>query len=245
MFAHEKLTVYERAVDFAAKAAVWTTTWDKKHALVGQLSRATESILLNLAEAARRRGAPGRLVIADYAIGSSLECAACLDVARIKELLTPQQCHEEKYQLCEITKMLIGLRKAWAQSTVREKPLPYPTESLVPPREPLFHHEALKLYREALSFMEWFVSRSGAKELSNRLFRQMDEAGTSLVLNIAEGNGRYAELDHRRFLQIAQSAAVKAAVYLDLCVHRALLVESEASAGKEFLRGISAMVDGF
>ena len=54
-----------------------------------------------------------------------------------------------------------------------------------------------------------------------------------MVLNIAEGNGRYAELDHHRFLQIAQSAAVKGAVFLDLGVERALLGETEATAGKE------------
>jgi len=46
-------------------------------------------------------------------------------------------------------------------------------------------------------------------------------------------------------LQIAQSAAVEGAVYLDLSVERALLAETEASAGKEMLRGISAMVAGF
>jgi len=48
-----------------------------------------------------------------------------------------------------------------------------------------------------------------------------------------------------RFLQTAQSAAVKGAVYLDLGVERALLAETEASAGKEMLRRISAMVAGF
>ena len=54
MFAHEKLQVYGKALDFAAKTAAWTSTWDKKHALVDHLSRATESIALNLAEAARQ-----------------------------------------------------------------------------------------------------------------------------------------------------------------------------------------------
>jgi hypothetical protein len=49
MFDHEKLQVYGKALDFTAKAAVWTSTWDKKHALVDHLSRANESILLNLA----------------------------------------------------------------------------------------------------------------------------------------------------------------------------------------------------
>ncbi len=245
MFAHEKLQVYDKALDFAAQAAGWTSTWDKKHALVDHLSRAAESVLLNLAEAARQRGVPARLRIVDYAIGSSLECAGCLDVARIKELLTQQDCHQEKQRLCEITKMLIGLRKAWAQSVVREEPLAYPTKSSKEPPGQLFHHESLEVYRAALSFMEWFVSQPGAKELSNRLLRQMDEAGTSMVLNIAEGNGRYAELDHHRFLQIAQSAAVKGAVYLDLAAERALLVEAETGEGKEMLRRISAMVAGF
>jgi hypothetical protein len=46
-------------------------------------------------------------------------------------------------------------------------------------------------------------------------------------------------------LQIAQSAAVKGAGFLDLGVERAFLVETEATAGKEMLRRISAMVAGF
>ncbi len=66
-----------------------------------------------------------------------------------------------------------------------------------------------------------------------------------MVLNIAEGNGRYAELDHHRFLQMAQSAVFKGADFLDLGVERAFLVETEATAGKEMLRRISAMVAGF
>jgi hypothetical protein len=56
---------------------------------------------------------------------------------------------------------------------------------------------------------------------------------------------RYAELDHHRFLQIAQSAAVKGGVFLDLGAERAFLVETEATAGKEMLGRISAMVAGF
>jgi four helix bundle protein len=245
MFAHEKLQVYGKALDFAAKAAAWAVSWDKRHSLLDHLLRAADSIALNLAEAARQHGAPARLRTVDYAIGSSLECAGCLDLARIKELLTHQHCQEEKHRLCEITKMLIGLRKAWAESMAREEPPAYPIKSLKDAPEELFHHEGLEVYRAALRFMEWFVSAPAGKDLSNRLFRQADEAGTSVVLNIAEGNGRYAELDHHRFLQIAQSAAVKGAVYLDLIVERSLLVETEAGKGKKILSRISAMVAGF
>jgi len=52
-------------------------------------------------------------------------------------------------------------------------------------------------------------------------------------------------VDYHRFLQIAQSAAVKGAVFLDLGVERAFLVETEATAGKELLCRSSAMVVGF
>jgi len=52
MFAHEKLQVYGKALDFAAKASASPSRWDKKHALVDHLSRASESVLFNLAEAA-------------------------------------------------------------------------------------------------------------------------------------------------------------------------------------------------
>ena len=39
MFAREKLQVYGKALDFTAKATAWTSSWDKKHALVDHLSR--------------------------------------------------------------------------------------------------------------------------------------------------------------------------------------------------------------
>jgi four helix bundle protein len=245
MFAHEKLQVYREALDFAAKAAVWTTAWDKRHALVDHLSRAAESVVSNLAEAARQRGVPARLKIADYAIGSSLECAGCLDVARIKGLLTRFEANEQKHHLCQVTGMLIGLRKAWAQSVALEDALPYRGELQRSQGASSFHHERLVVYQAALGFVEWFVSQTGTEALTKRLFRQIDEAGTCVVLNIAEGNGRYAELDHQRFLQIAQSGSVRAAVYVDLCVKGGLWGEAEGASGKAHLRQISTLLSGF
>ncbi len=245
MLPHEKLQVYGKALAFVSQISTWTTNWSPKHALVDQLDRAAQSILLNLAEAARRRGASNRLQILDYASGSTLECAGCLDVARIKALLTDAQCEAEKRRLCEVTKMLIGLRKAWAESMAREEPAAYSAEPQKRPPEPLFHHERLEVYTAALAFMKWFVSQPGTAELPTRLLRQVDEAGTSIVLNIAEGNGRYAELDHRRFVQMAQGAAVKAAVYLDLCVRRGIWGEAEIAKGKDQLRKINVLLSGF
>jgi len=62
----------------------------------------------------------------------------------------------------------------------------------------------------------------GGPELSSRPLRQIEKAGTSLVLNIAEGNGRCLEADRRKFLETAESATVKAGAFLDHS-HRACL----------------------
>jgi 23S rRNA-intervening sequence protein len=49
---------------------------------------------------------------------------------------------------------------------------------------------------------------------------------------VAEGNGRYSELDHRRFLEIAAGSAVKAAAYLDLYQQKALPTPAETGEGR-------------
>jgi len=42
----------------------------------------------------------------------------------------------------------------------------------------------------------WFDAVPGGAELATRRFRQLDKALTSVVLNMAEGNGRRMEADH-------------------------------------------------
>jgi hypothetical protein len=80
MFSLEKLKVYDRALSSAARLIQLLAGWDKRHAVVDQLLRASESVVLNIGEAARLRGSTNRQHTLDYAIGSALECAACLDV---------------------------------------------------------------------------------------------------------------------------------------------------------------------
>ena len=55
MFSLEKLKVYDRALACVASLAQLSARWDKRHAVVDQLLRASESVLLNLVEAARLR----------------------------------------------------------------------------------------------------------------------------------------------------------------------------------------------
>ena len=54
---------------------------------------------------------------------------------------------------------------------------------------------ALDVYQVGLDFMRWFVSLPVGRELSDRLCREVDKSATSVVLNVAEGNGRYSEVD--------------------------------------------------
>jgi hypothetical protein len=54
-FPHEKLQVYAHALSFARMAAALIDSWPSVMAVCGQLDRATESIVTNLAKAARLR----------------------------------------------------------------------------------------------------------------------------------------------------------------------------------------------
>ena len=231
MLTHHTLKVYEKALVLGARAHPLSASWGRRHAIVEHFRRAAESVVLNVAEGARLRSGPDKARTLDYAIGSTLECAACLDLAQIKGRLSPEETLEDKGRFVEVTRMLIGLRKTWGQSVLNEEPSPLQAEASKPGVELLFHHESLDVYRVGLEFMRWFIGLPGGGDLRDRLCREVDKAATSVVLNVAEGNGRYSELDHRRFLEIAANSAVKATAYLDLYQQKALPTRVETAQG--------------
>jgi four helix bundle protein len=245
MLTHHRLKVYEKALALGAGAEELSASWGRRHAIVEHFRRASESLVLNIAEGARLMSGPDKARTLDYALGSTLECAACLDIASIKGRLSQERSFTEKRRLLEITRMLIGLRKAWLQKVMSEESGPYQAEPSTPGFEVLFHHESLDVYQVGLDFMRWFVSLPGGRELSDRLCREVDKSATSVVLNVAEGNGRYSELDQRRFLEIAAASAVKAAAYLDLYQQKALPAPVETTQGRELLSRIVAMLTSF
>lgn len=245
MFTHHKLKVYQRALAVAAGAEALSASWGRRHAIVEHYRRAAESIVLNIAEGARLPSGTDKSMTLDYAIGSAFECAACLDIAWIKGRMGFEPCVIEKRSLVEITRMLVGLRKAWLQNVLKEEPDLYHVEPSIDATEILFRHESLDVYQVGLEFMKWFVCLPGAAELSDRLCREADKSATSVVLNVAEGNGRYSQLDHRRFLEIAAASAVKTVAYLELYERRALPVLVETAPGRELLGRILAMLNRF
>lgn len=245
-FNHENLNVYQRLLPFNVKVGIWTGEWDSKHALCDQLSRAAGSMLENVAMASAAYSAMKHRAL-DYAIGSSLECAACLDLARIKCLLDAKGVYPEKEELSQILRMLVGLRKSWARSVhvAREDCAEY--EAVAKARDkgeedqPLFHHEALDVYKVALQVATAFCASEAVSRLSNQAFRRLDELLTSMVLNIAEGNGRFSDADQARFLGTSHESAIKLAAWLDLGVTQNLLPRDEVVRWKALLQRVSVM----
>jgi len=107
-FAHEKLMVYHKILAFIGSAEDWLREWNRKHAFVDHLSRASESILSNPVQAVRLRSGPSKQRSVDYSVGSTMECGACM-----KGLLNTEEAGCHKSRLVEIVKMLIGLRKSF------------------------------------------------------------------------------------------------------------------------------------
>ncbi len=238
MFAHEKLIVYQRVLQSAGRLQLTAAAWDGRYAVADQLTRATESAVLNLVEAVRSERTDRKLLALDYSLGSSLECAACCDVAAIKALSPVEMLLDAKRDLSEVASMLVGLRKSWQRPQVREESACYQAASS---RDLLFAHERLQVYHLSLEIITWLTRIPEATAWSMADFRPLDEAVTAIPLNLAEGNGRFARLQQRSFISLANRRAFQAAARIDLLVGRGRLPAAAAATGKELLRAVARM----
>ncbi|MBA3960980.1 MAG: four helix bundle protein [Chthoniobacterales bacterium] len=119
-FDHEKLKVYQQALQFVAVATSLLEVIPKTISAHNQLDRASTAIALNIAEGTGKWTAPDRCRFYDIARGSALECAACLDVLVVKQLLSAQAIADPKQLLVGVVSMLVGLTKAIAPNRVYE-----------------------------------------------------------------------------------------------------------------------------
>lgn len=107
-----------------------------------------------------------------------------------------------------------------------------------------FDHERLRAYQEALRFVAWvdpILERLPTK-ISAR--DQLDRASTSIVLNIAEGNGKRSHPDRCRYFDIARGSVVECAACLDVLTVKVKITADEAESGKTILLGVVSMVAG-
>jgi four helix bundle protein len=107
-----------------------------------------------------------------------------------------------------------------------------------------FDHEKLRVYQDAVEFCGWAGKLIESTEGKFAVKNQLDRASTSIVLNIAEGNGKRSHPDRCRFLDIARGSAVECAACLDVLQTRAGVDDATVAAGKEQLVAIVSMIAG-
>ncbi len=107
-----------------------------------------------------------------------------------------------------------------------------------------FDHEKLEVYRESLRFIAWLEPMLQKLPKSISVRDQLDRAGTSIPLNIAEGNGKFTKPDRCRFFDNARGSALECAAALDVLVAKDLCGTDEVQTGKDQLRGIVSMLVG-
>jgi len=106
-----------------------------------------------------------------------------------------------------------------------------------------FDHEQLDVYQLGLEFLALAerVIQALPKGRSH-LADQFTRSSISIVLNIAEGAGKFSKGDKRRYYLAARGSATESAALLDICFRLELAGEPDHHAGKQMLERIVAML---
>ena len=111
MLSFQRLDVYQRAIEFLALAITVVGELPKGHAeRADQLVRAAESVVRNIAEGAGRWSEADSAKHYKIARGEAMECAASLDVMKLRRAIVPER-YDHGIRLLEavvamLTKML-------------------------------------------------------------------------------------------------------------------------------------------
>ena len=90
-----------------------------------------------------------------------------------------------------------------------------------------FDHEKLDVYRAAIDLV--ILINTVVENLPRGrayLADQLQRAGASVPLNIAEGSGEFSANEKARFYRIAKRSATECAAILDIC-HRLRVIEDK------------------
>ena len=108
-----------------------------------------------------------------------------------------------------------------------------------------FDHERQEVYGLALDFA--VVANDIVERLPRgrgHLADQLARASTSIVLNIAEGAGKFSGPDKRRYYLSAAGSTAECAAILDVLRRFGLVSEPQHSDGKALLDRMAAMLVG-
>ena len=107
-----------------------------------------------------------------------------------------------------------------------------------------FDHEKLDVYQDAIAFIAWVSGLLDGTVGGGDVKDHLDRASTSIVLIIAEGNGKFSLKDRCRFFDHANGSALECAAALDVLVAKGKLNPDQIPAGKERLQRIVQMLMG-
>jgi len=104
-------------------------------------------------------------------------------------------------------------------------------------------HEKLDVYRLSIGYVAWVYEKADSLNGVHRPARdQWLRASQSIPLNIAEGNGKTAEADRRRYFEIARGSALECAAIQDVLVVGKALDKMESRNRKDELDRMAAML---
>ena len=116
-FDHDRLDVYRAAIDFIGIADEVVERLPRGRGyLADQLQRAATSIVLNIAEGAGEFSPGDKIRFYRMAKRSATECAAILDVARVRALAHPAQLQAGRELLLRIVSMLVRMARSAGDS---------------------------------------------------------------------------------------------------------------------------------
>lgn len=107
-----------------------------------------------------------------------------------------------------------------------------------------FDHEKLKVYQVTIKFVAWVTELRDELKIKSQVTDHLDRASDSMVLNIAEGNGRFTSKDRCHFFDIARGSALECASSLDILVAKKIVTHERIEVGKEMLASIVSMLVG-
>jgi four helix bundle protein len=106
-------------------------------------------------------------------------------------------------------------------------------------------HEKLDVFCLSMDYVEWVYDRvQGLNGIHRTARDQWLRASQSIPLNIAEGNGKTAQADRRRYFEIARGSALECAAIQDVLVVGNALERTESIQRKIELDRIAAMLSG-
>ena len=104
-------------------------------------------------------------------------------------------------------------------------------------------HEKLDVYRLSIGYVAWVYEEVGSLTGVHRPARdQWVRASQSIPLNIAEGNGKTAQTNRRRYVEIARGSALECAEIQDVLVVGKAPREAESRERKTELDRMAAML---